>query len=128
MHLLTTSSDPARIALSRSFTDLAFEMTSADGTMEQNARSGHTVAPHWPGRFKDFAANLSTLRDAFRAAMPEHGDIATGLQADSLNLSFMAGRLDAMVRNQTKYGTYWGTVLDAPIANARAAADALLGS
>lgn len=119
------TTDPARGQLAQQFNDLAFEMTAIDGRMEQNAGSGNRVAPEWPGRFMNVSGQLSALRDGFVRLMPAQDGLAGALANHVRDISYMAGRLDAMVKDGDTYAGYWGQVMDGPIADARAAANLL---
>lgn len=121
----TAVTAPERAALAQAFNNLAIEMSNVDGKMERNANSGNTVAPEWSSRFQGLAAEMSHLRDQFDLVRPGDGALSSSLSNDVLSLSFLAGRLDTMVRAGHTYAGYWGTVMDAPIADAKAAATAL---
>jgi hypothetical protein len=111
--------------LAAHFQNIAMALTRADAQMEQNAREGNRVAPHWPTFFLESAQRIDAGRFDFQRLLPNRPDVAANFQRDVIELGRYAGRLDVMINSGHTYAGYWGTVLDRPIADSLEAARAL---
>ena len=119
------STIPQKIQLARDLGATRILLERRDQALEIAALSSSPVSAERARHTSNIGQQIGALALRFSALYPEQMGIAKDLIEAGNTVSSKAGKMSMMAADNVRYGSNWGSALDAPCAAMAAAVDAI---